>query len=423
MNSVSGNHGAFASSHPLISVERARYAAVAGVLPITGSETLPLKDLLGRVLDEAAYASHSLPPFDQSAVDGYAVKFSEISESLASLAIAGRQVAGQPAGTGPYPVNSTVQVFTGAVVPASFDAVVMQEWCSRKDEMVAINYLPSIGENIRRTGEDVASGSVLVKKGTLIDPRHIAIMAAGGIGSARVRRRINVGLISTGNELREPEESLQTGEIHDSNKSMLVALLNRPSIKLRDFGHVPDDPEHLAQAFADAATSVDVLVSTGGISVGEEDHVRAAITARGGYIDVLMAGMKPGKPAAIGRLGDTVLLALPGNPLAAFVTFLWFVRPVIEKRMGLTPFMPLALPARAAFTELRRPGYDEFIPVAVEREADGMLTVTKSGHGGSARLAPLLLADGLARIPAHAESIGMGDPLDVYLFNAAFALS
>ena len=422
MNKNSDPLNPLGGEHPLISVERARFAALAGVLSITGSERIPLAASLGRVVDENVNTSIPLPPFDQSAMDGYAVRTQEVLNVPLSRIVAGRIAAGQYPDGLIYPQNTVVRILTGAAVPSGFDAVVMQELCHRDGESVTINHRPMAGENIRGTGDDIHAGDRLVENGTLIDPRHIAIMAASGVGLLKVRRKINVGLISTGNEISDSTESLWPGGIHDSNKPMLAAMLTRPGIVLHDLGHVIDNADVMAEAFASAAGSVDVLLSTGGISVGEEDHVQAAIAARGGYVDPLRAGLKPGKPAAIGRLGDTVLLALPGNPLSALVTFLWFARPVIEKRMGMTPVMPLAVRAQSSFGERRRPGRDEFVPVSVKRESDGGLTVTKLGRGGSSRLAPLLSADGLARIAGHLESIEPGDALDVYLFNSAFAL-
>lgn len=422
MDSKFGNQSAFGSQHPLINVERARFAAIAGVLPVVGFERLPLCDLLGRILDEDIHASIALPPFDQSAMDGYAVRSSEFSSVPATRRVAGRVAAGHQPSKESYPEGTVVRIFTGAAIPSGFDAVIMQEFCSRDGELVSINHLPTPGEHVRRSGDDVRIGDLLVAKDTLIDPRHIAIMAAGGIALANVRRKLNVGLISTGDELFDTSEILGPAGIHDSNKPMLAAMLARPGITLHDFGHVSDDPDVLAHAFSDAAKTVDVLVSTGGISVGEEDHVQAAIAAKGGYVDPLKAGIKPGKPAAIGRLGDCVLLALPGNPLSALVTFLWFARPVIEKRMGMTPSMPMAIKAHAGFSEHRRPGRDEFVPVAVRKEDDGTLLATKLGRGGSSRLAPLVSADALARISGNLERIEIGDPLDIYLFSSGFAL-
>ena len=411
--------GKLGPTHPLISVERARMAAIAGVLPITGSEQLPLADVLGRVLDGDVNSSIALPPFDQSAMDGYAVRSAEFVAIPTARKVTSRIAAGQRPAKDGYPDLSVVRILTGAEVPPGFDAVIMQEFCDRAGDIVSINHQPVCGENIRRAGEDVQAGATLVASGTTVDARHIAIMAAGGIRKVDVRRKVKVGLISTGSELCGTSEELQPGRIYDSNKPMLAALLTRPGIDLHDCGHVTDDPDLLAQAFFNASESIGVLVSTGGISVGEEDHVQAAIASKGGYVDALRAGIKPGKPVAIGRLGNCVLLALPGNPLSALVTFLWFARPVIEKRMGMTPSVPTAIRAQAGFHEERRPGRDEFVPVAMKVGSDGRLTVSKLGRGGSSRLSPLVTANGLARIPGNLERIQPGEYLDVYPFSGA----
>src|SRR3990167_2214226 len=228
MTSAIGNPPPVDRLHPLISVERARQAAVAGVLPISGSETLPLRALLGRVLDEAVYASIALPPFDQSAMDGYAVRSREISSIPATKVVSGRHAAGQRPSFASLPPNSAVRILTGAVVPQDFDAVVKDEHCSRSGETVTIDHRPSAGDNVRRSGEDVASGALIVDRDRMIDARHIAIMAAAGSCSAFVRRKINVGLISTGDEIRDTGESLEPGDVHDSNRPMLAAMLDRP---------------------------------------------------------------------------------------------------------------------------------------------------------------------------------------------------
>ena len=194
---------------------------------------------------------------------------------------------------------------------------------------------------------------------------------------------------------------------------MLLALLDRPGVQLFDLGTIGDTPNEIASAFASAAAETDVVISTGGISVGEEDHVRHCIAEAGGKVLPLRAAIKPGKPAAVGRMGSAILVGLPGNPVAALVTFLWFARPIVELRMGLDPLAPRTVPAKAGFRGRRRPGRDEFIPVRII-PGTTELSVEKLGRAGSSRLSPLLGADGFARIPAAWEAVQDGDPLSLY---------
>lgn len=407
----------------LVSVETARARALDGVVAVSGEELIALRSARGRIAASNLFALHALPPFNQSAMDGYAVRTRDFTEGMATFPVIGRQPAG-PKLRNPWPSTpAALRIFTGAPIPTDFDAVIMQERCTQLGDTVVVARRPTRGENIRLLGEDVPDGAIILQAGTMIDARHIAILAAAGVPAVRVYRRVRVGVLSTGNELREPHEPLAPGEIHDCNRAMLLSLLEGPAIDLTDLGRVPDEPAKIAEAFEKASRRFDVVLSTGGISVGEEDHVRSAVTAAGGALTSLKASIKPGKPVSVGHLGDARLIGLPGNPVSALVTFLWFARPILMRRAGLVLNEPRPVPAVAGFDETRHPGRDEFVPVVVSgRDGSGRLVIEKQGPGGSARLSSLLGTDGLARIPGSATTVTRGRLLDLYLFNDQFHL-
>jgi len=406
-----------------ISIETARMRALDGVTVVAGEETVALCAARGRVTSSAIVASHALPPFNQSAMDGYAVRIRDFIDGSATFPILTRQAAGLMRSDAIPNTPGAVRIFTGAVIPVGFDAVVMQEQCQQLGNAVLVPRCPAHGEHVRWSGDDVVEGAIIVESGSMIDSRHVAILAAAGVPTVRIRRRVHVGVLSTGNELREPHEPLDPGEIHDSNRAMLLSLLEEPALDVTDLGRIRDDPGVIAKTFEAASGDFDVVISTGGISVGEEDHIRAAVIAAGGTLAPLKAAIKPGKPASVGHLGRASLIGLPGNPVSALVTFLWFARPILRRRMGLHPTDPFPIPAIAGFDETRRPGRDEFVPVVIaDRDRDGRPVIDRRHRAGSARLSSLLDADGFARIPGRVSMIARGDQLDLYLFTAAFRL-
>lgn len=406
-----------------VSVEAAREQALAGVLPVIGEELIPLHSAYGWIAASAVSASHPLPPFNQSAMDGYAVRTRDFTNGTTTFPVVGWQAAG-PQLRDPLPsVPAALRIFTGAPLPADFDAVIMQEHCARVGDTVTIPRRPTQGDHVRQVGEDVPDGATILRGGTTIDARHIAILAAAGVPAVRVHREVRVGVFSTGNELRDPHEPLAPGEIHDCNRAMLLSLLRVPAVDLTDLGCVPDDPRTIAEAFSGASSGYDVILSTGGVSVGEEDHVRSSVAAAGGTLTSLKAAIKPGKPVSVGRLGEANLIGLPGNPVSALVTFLWFARPIVMRRAGVIPDEPRPISAVAGFNEKRQSGRDEFVPVIISgRDGSGRLVIERSGPGGSARLTSLLGTDGLARIPGTVMTVTRGYPLDLYLFEGPFKL-
>jgi molybdopterin molybdotransferase len=402
----------------LLSIADAQTRAAALIARAVPSERVALARLVGRVSAEDVLSPTPLPPFDHSAMDGYA-----LGDLGLRHAVRGRLAAGADGSRAPLAAGEAVRIQTGAPMPEGAVAVVMQERVDREGDRIALRARPEPGDNIRRRGEDVRAGDVIVPARRRLDARHVAILAAAGVAEIAVRRRVVVGLMSTGDELVRPGRPLGPGLIHDANRPMLAALLEQPSIEVVDLGVAPDDPAALRSLLLDAGARCDAIVTSGATSVGDEDHLAAAVSAAGGALDLARVALKPGKPVVAGHVGGAVLVGLPGNPFAALVAYLLVARIALEALAGLDP-RPLAPLAAAAGFSQRGPGRrTEFAPARMAgATAAGLPIVEKLGRGGSARLAPLIAADGLAVIPAGRDEVRPGDPVGFLPFLAAAEL-
>ncbi|MGG5811149.1 molybdopterin molybdotransferase MoeA [Falsiroseomonas sp. CW058] len=397
----------------LIPPAKALRRLLAAAAPVRGTDWLPPGEALGRVLSAAPIAALDLPPFDQSAMDGYGLAAADLGPGAAPR-LTRCIAAGDPAGD-PLEAGEAVRVLTGAALPAGVAAVVMEEHAARGDGRLTVRRLPAKGENIRHRGEDVARGDALVQPGTRIDARHVALLAAAGVEEVPVRRRLRVALLSNGNELG--------GAVHDSNRPMLRALLAGGEVACTDLGVLPDDRAAIAAALRKAAAGHDLILASGGVSGSDADHLPGAIRDAGGRVETLKLALKPGKPLAHGRIGEALCLCLPGNPLAALVTMLLLGRPLLARLAGAAaaPAVPLAAVAGEAFH--RRPGREEFLPARVAgHDGAGLPVLLREGRGGSARLSPLSRADGLLWLPAACAAVAEGDPLRFHPFSTAFGL-
>lgn len=375
----------------MLSYEDALQRLLAAAIPVEETRSVPLVAAHGRVLASAQRASLDVPPLDNSAMDGYAVRCADVRESGAILQVAQRIPAGSVGQA--LAAGTAARIFTGAPVPPEADAVVMQELCEPTGEkQVRINHVPQAGDHIRRRGEDIATGKEILPAGIRLGPAEIGLAASIGLASLPVHRRLRVALLSTGDELAEPGEPLLPGGIYNSNRYFLKPLLERFGCEVTDCGRVPDRFEATRDALRQAAEGNDLILSTGGVSVGEEDHVKAAIESEGS-LDLWKIAIKPGKPLAYGKVGagrTADFIGLPGNPVSSFVTFLIMVRPYLLKRMGVSEWQMGTRQVIAASDWLRPDKRREFLRARLlpdgraelfPNQSSGVLTSCAWAHG------------------------------------------
>ena len=386
--------------------------------PVTGDCCVGLDAMAGRVLSQDITAPFSLPSYDNSAMDGYALGQGDDSGTYRIIA---RTAAGDDAPENQLEPGQAVRIFTGAAIPDGTFTVAMQENVTRNGDLISISKGPIKAQHIRRTGEDILSQSVVLKAGTRLDARHVAIVTALGLSNAWVYSPIRIALFSSGKELREPGKSLSQTAIYDSNRWMLMALLKSPIFKIMDLGILPDNRAAITKVLERAGEVSDLILSTGGVSVGEEDHMFGALTAAGSNVRQYRMAVKPGKPVVFGRIGRAISLCLPGNPVAALVSFQLLVRPVIAALSGgkVAELQPMA--AVADFEWSRKPGRSEYFPAqCLSYDSNGMPVLKRLGQGNSAQLSPLIDADGLARVSGETIKITPGDRLDWFPFSGGF---
>jgi molybdopterin molybdotransferase len=362
-------------------VDKARAAIRACLRPVTDTERVPVREALGRVLAEDIVPSIDVPGHDNTAMDGYALRFADLGAGETELEEIGAALAGRKF-TGTLGAGQCVRVTTGAVMPAGADTVVVQEVVKARDGKVAIPPGQKAGQNVRYAGEDLKKGVAVLRPGQLLHPAELGLIASLGIGEVAVRRRVRVAFFSTGDELASIGTALKEGEVYDSNRYTLHGMLARLGVEIRDLGVVRDDPAKLEAAFRDAAQDADAIITTGGVSVGEADFVKPMMAKLGEALFWRIA-MRPGRPMAFGRIGEAFLFGLPGNPVAVMVTFYQFVREallVLGGRAG--DCAPLGLEARAAEPMRKVPGRTEYQRGLLFRE-DGALKVKTTGQQGS----------------------------------------
>ncbi|TPQ30156.1 molybdopterin molybdenumtransferase MoeA [Bradyrhizobium guangdongense] len=388
----------FAFGGPMMSVDDAVGLIAARVNAIADIETVALTEADGRVLAKDIAAPLPLPPFTNSAVDGYAVRNADIPKGEEqALPLDGRVAAG---GAAEAPIKSghTLRIFTGAPMPPDAGTVFMQEDV-RVDEAGKIVLPPGLkpGANVRPAGEDIPQGHLALFAGQRLRPQHVALAAAFGLTSLDVVRRIRVAVFSTGDELASPGTTRGASQLFDSNRVMLIAMLRRLGCEVSDLGILRDDRATLAQGLKKVAGQHDLIVTSGGVSTGEEDHVRAAVEEIGKLVLWRMA-IKPGRPVAMGIIGGTPLIGLPGNPVASFVTFVHVVRPTVLALAGSRPEPIVAIPVRAAFTYKKKEGRREYVRVFLRKGEGGALEVTKFPREGAGLLSSLVETDGLVEL-------------------------
>jgi molybdopterin molybdotransferase len=400
---------------PLLTLDEAlaRLLEAVSPLPASEAEALSTFDALGRVLREDVRSTLDVPPQDNTSMDGYALRCADVPAIGALLPVSQRipaGVVGQPLQPG-----SAARIFTGAQVPPGADAVVMQEQCEVVGEAVRINAVPSVGQWIRRRGEDVRSGDVVLPAGTRLTPQALGLAATVGAATLPVARRPRVALFSTGDELAMPGEPLKPGAIYNSNRFTLRAAIQALGCDCTDLGIVPDRLDATRDALRRAAQGNDLIVTSGGVSVGEEDHLRPAVQAEG-RIELWQIAIKPGKPLAFGAVNrpdgsSAYIVGLPGNPVSSFLTFLLMVRPVLLRLQGATALTPNRTALRADFDWPRPDKRREFL--RVRRNGRGGLELFPNQSSGV--LTSAVWADGVVDNPSG-QAIRHGDPVEFIAF-------
>jgi molybdopterin molybdotransferase len=400
---------------PMMTAQEALDFLLSAVRPITDQETLSTLDANGRVLAAAQTSRLNVPPMDNTQMDGYAVRAVDCASGVARLKVAQRIPAGQVGQ--PLLPGTAARIFTGAMIPDGADAVVMQEVCVAEGDSVVVNHVPQAGEWIRRIGEDIEAGSVILQGGTRLRAQELGLAASVGLASLPVLRKPRIAVFFTGDELAMPGEELRPGAIYNSNRFTLRGLLENLGCEIADYGIVPDSLDATRATLREAAKNNDLIITSGGVSVGEEDHIRPAVEAEG-RLNMWQIAIKPGKPLAFGEVNraagerSAFFLGLPGNPVSSFVTFLLFVRPFILRMQGIAEVTPNAYSLRADFAWPKADRRNEFLRARLNA-AGGLDLFTNQS---SAVLTSTVWGDGLIDNPPG-RTISTGDLVRFIPFN------
>lgn len=394
----------------LTSLDDALAAILTQATRVSGTETLPLTRALGRILARDQSVPADVPPADNSAVDGYAVRRADLEHQPVPVS---QRI---PAGTAPEPLapGTAARIFTGAAVPPGADAILMQEHVTLTDAGLCTKTPVHAGQNVRARGQELKAGSTALAAGTRLRAQELGLLASIGTAEVTVQRAVRVAILTTGDELVPPGEPLPPGKIYNTNRFTLRALLEQMHCQVIDLGDVADTRAATVSALEHAADEADLILSSGGVSVGEEDHVRAAMESLGD-ISLWRLALKPGKPLAFGRVGETPMMGLPGNPAAVLVTYLLLAAPLIRRLQGQssTPPLPARLPANFA---IERPSPRREFVRARRVEIDGQSWIDAHPNQSSGMLSSACWAEGLAVVPEH-SGVGRGDPLAFYTFT------
>jgi molybdopterin molybdotransferase len=405
----------FAFGGALLPVEKALSLIEERVVPVTESESVALAEACGRVLARDLVAPFDLPPHANSAVDGYAVAFADLSPDRETiLPVGGRAAAGHPLSR-PARAGEAIRIFTGAPMPEGADTVLMQEDCVAEGDSVRLKPGIRRGANRRESGEDVAKGTVALAAGRRLRPADLGLAAALGFSELSVRRALKAALLSTGDELCEPGTPRSPGAIYDANRFLLKGLLAGLGARVSDLGILPDREEALADALLGAAAKHDLIVTSGGMSTGEEDHMKRVVEGLGS-LHFWRLAIKPGRPVALGQVGAVPLLGLPGNPVAVAITFLILARPLLLKLAGAIAPPPFVFAVRAGFAYRKKPGRREYLRARLEREGKEVVA-RKYPREGAGILSSIVRSDGLVILEEATTAVAPGESVPFLPFS------
>lgn len=398
----------------LITVEQAIDKILSSATAVAETETVQILDGLNRVLAEAISSTINVPGYDNSAMDGYAVNSADCQQAGVTLPVSQRIPAGQ-VGEALQPATAA-RIFTGAPIPEGADAVVMQEMCDAGDGEVTINTAVETGSNVRKAGEDIAEDSVVLDSSVKLRPQELGLIASVGVAELKVKRRLKVASFFTGDELVTPGKPLGSGQIYNSNRYTLRGLLQAMDCEVIDLGIVPDTLEDTVDVLQRAAAEADLVITSGGVSVGEEDYVRLALEQLG-ELNMWRIAMKPGKPVAFGRVKDALFIGLPGNPVSVFVTFLLFARPLILKLQGAAEYRAKPVSVIADF-DWRQVQRQEYLRARLV-EQEGRFVARIYPKQGSGVLSSASWSEGLVEVPLN-QAINRGDSVSYLSFHGLF---
>lgn len=401
----------------MISLDEALARIESRIVPVHACERLPLRDCLDRVNNETVRSPRDVPPLPNSAMDGFAVSIDSLREGdLAELEEIGTAYAGRPF-EGRCGPGQCVRIMTGALIPDGADAVVMQEQAETGDNgRIRVDGNHRGGENIRQSGEDVAKGDIVIDAGVRLSPADLGVLASLGLSQLQVKRKPVVAFFSTGDELVPVGEPLEPGKIHDSNRYTLYGMLSRMAVDIVDLGVVRDDPETMRDTLANAATRADLIISTGGVSVGEADYVKPALEALGST-EFWKIAIKPGRPLTLGQIDSSIFMGLPGNPVAVMVTFSQFVVPAIEVLSGAGLRRPLLFPARSVDRLRKKAGRHEFQRGIATVDENHRWQVARTGKQGSGILTSMSRANCFIVLPEDNDGVEPGDEVAIQFFD------
>ncbi|MBO1272710.1 molybdopterin molybdotransferase MoeA [Shewanella sp. 4t3-1-2LB] len=385
------------------------------VVPLYETETVPLTEALGRILAEDLCSSIELPPFNNSGMDGYAYRFADLPVK-GTLTVIGKSFAGHPY-TGEYQPGSCIRIMTGATVPNGYDTVQMQEYAEVNGDQVTLEPCSEQWENVRLRGGEITAGAKVLTSGTEIRAAEMGIIATIGISHLRVFRRARVAFFSTGDELRPVGSELAPGQIYDSNRYSIKGLLIKAGVEWIDLGVIKDDPEAIRQAFREAAARADMVLTSGGVSVGEADFTKQVLDEEG-KITFWKLAMKPGKPFAMGKIGEAIFCGLPGNPVSSMVTFYKLVLPLLRKLQGHKAATPLKIKAVLTSAIRKKPGRVEYQRGILNHNIDGTLQVSTTGSQDSSQLSSMHLANCFIVLEQQQGNTAAGELVTVEPFNS-----